>query len=572
MKISQVSGKRWLVAGIFVLAMFIFTQLAFAEGEEETVNYGFLTLVTPIIAIVLSFITKQVIVSLAIAVFAGATILNSGNIVQGFMSSCGTYVVGTVTDSWNATLLIFILCVGGMIALMGRMGGLQAMALAMSKRSKTTRNTLAITWILGIIIFFEDMANSLIVGPTMRHIADEQNVSREKLSYVVDSTAGPVTDMAFISSWIAYEVGMMALAFETVGFEDANPYSVFVQTIPFRFYNILAVVMVGLIVFMQRDYGPMYKAEKRARLTGKLSEDGSHPMMSKELDAMNVKEGTPLRSINAILPICVFIVLTLVAMYYTGGGFDMPFGFSSIQTAFGDSDSAVSILYAVVFSSILCIIMAVCQKIMTLREAVDVWLGGCKELLLTVTILVLAWSSGSVMKDLGTGAFIAELVGDSVPGAIIPLILFFVSCVVAFSTGTSYGTTAIMIPIAFPMAWGAAGGEMNYLTVATIAAVTCGAIFGDHCSPISDTTIMSSMGAGADLMDHAKTQIPYAVTVAIVAGVVGFLPAALGVNPIISLVAGAVILGVIVRFVGKSTKLEDLQKEAAAEAAEGGAE
>ena len=209
---------------------------------------------------------------------------------------------------------------------------------------------------------------------------------------------------------------------------------------------------------------------------------------------------------------------------------------------------------------------------MTLREAVDVWLGGCKELLLTVTILVLAWSSGSVMKDLGTGAFIAELVGDSVPGAIIPLILFFVSCVVAFSTGTSYGTTAIMIPIAFPMAWGAAGGEMNYLTVATIAAVTCGAIFGDHCSPISDTTIMSSMGAGADLMDHAKTQIPYAVTVAIVAGVVGFLPAALGVNPIISLVAGAVILGVIVRFVGKSTKLEDLQKEAAAKAAEGGAE
>ena len=198
MKISQVSGKRWLVAGIFVLAMFIFTQLAFAEGEEETVNYGFLTLVTPIIAIVLSFITKQVIVSLAIAVFAGATILNSGNIVQGFMSSCGTYVVGTVTDSWNATLLIFILCVGGMIALMGRMGGLQAMALAMSKRSKTTRNTLAITWILGIIIFFEDMANSLIVGPTMRPIADEQNVSREKLSYVVASTAGPVTDMSFI--------------------------------------------------------------------------------------------------------------------------------------------------------------------------------------------------------------------------------------------------------------------------------------------------------------------------------------------------------------------------------------
>ena len=284
-------------------------------------------------------------------------------------------------------------------------------------------------------------------------------------------------------------------------------------------------------------------------------------MMSEELDAMNVKEGTPLRVSNAVVPIVVFVVVTLVAMYYTGGGFDMEFGFKAIQDSFGNSDSAASILYAVVFSSILCIVMAVAQKIMTLREAVDIWLGGCKELLLTVTILTLAWSAGGVMSDLGTGMFIAEIVGDSIPGVIIPVVLFLVSMVVAFSTGTSYGTTAIMIPIAFPMAGAAAGGEINSLTVLTIAAVTSGAIFGDHCSPISDTTIMSSMGTAADLLDHAKTQLPYAATVAGVAAATGYIPAAMGLNPIISLVIGIAVLALIVRFVGKSTKLEDLEAE-----------
>lgn len=303
----------------------------------------------------------------------------------------------------------------------------------------------------------------------------------------------------------------------------------------------------------------MYNAEKRARLEGKVVADGSHPMMSKEIDSMNVQEGIPLRVANAIVPIGAFVFITILAMYYTGGGFSKPFSVDTIQTAFGDCDSASSILYAVVISTVILIIMAKAQKIMTLREAIDVWLDGCKGLLLTVTILTLAWSAGSVMGDLGTGNFIAELVGDAIPAAVLPVIIFAVTCVVAFSTGTSYGTTAIMIPIAFPMAWGVTGGEMNYLTIATIAAVTSGAIFGDHCSPISDTTIMSSMGSGADLIDHAKTQLPYAITAALVSGVIGFIPAALGVSPLISILLGIAALVIIVRLLGKSTKIEDLK-------------
>lgn len=562
MKSTSISGRRWFLAIAFIISMLALTQFAFGEdGEEATKYYGALSLITPFIAIILSFITKQVVLSLATAVFVGAIITNGGNIFHGFLRTCDTYIVGTVTDSWNATLLIFILSVGGLIAVMSKMGGTQAMALALAKKAKSSKHALVVTWAMGIIIFFEDMANSLIVGPTMRPVTDKLNVSREKLSYVIDSTAGPVTDMAFISSWVAYEIGMISIAFTSAGMEDQNAYGVFLQTLPYRFYNIFAIAMVIIIILMQRDYGPMYKAEKRAKLTGKLFEDTAKPMMSKELDAMNVAEGAPLRICNAAVPIITFVVVTLFAIWYTGGGMKEPFSIKGIQNAFGNSDSAASILYAVLFTSAVSIAMAVIQKIMTLKECIDVWLGGCKELLFTVTVLTLAWSSGSVMDDLGTGSFISGMVGDSIPGLLIPVILFLVSCCVAFSTGTSYGTTAIMIPIAFPLAMGVTGGQMDSLAIATIAAVTCGAIFGDHCSPISDTTIMSSMGSASDLMDHVKTQTPYAITAAIVAAAVGFLPAAAGVSPLIIIPIGIIILILVVRFIGKSTKPEDLQKE-----------
>jgi Na+/H+ antiporter NhaC len=558
---KSISNRRWILAATIIIVVFFATKIVFAEGDvEETAYYGALSLITPLLAIVLSFITKQVILSLGTAVFVGATIMNDGNIFHGFLRMCDTYIVGTVTDTWNATLLVFILCVGGMIAVMAKMGGTQAMALALAKKAKTSKHALVITWIMGIIIFFEDMANSLIVGPTMRPVTDKLNVSREKLSYVIDSTAGPVTDMAFISSWVAYEIGMIAIAFTTVGLSTGNVYSIFLQTLPYRFYNIFAIAMVIIIILSQKDFGPMYKAEKRAKLTGKLYDDNARPMMSKELDSMNVAEGAPLRICNAIVPIVTFVVVTLLAIWYTGGGLSEPFSIKGIQNAFGNSDSASSILYAVIFTSIECIIMAVAQRIMSLKECVDVWLNGCKELLMTVTILVLAWSSGSVMSDLGTGEFISGLVGNSIPGLVLPVILFFVSCCVAFSTGTSYGTTAIMIPIAFPLAIAITGGAVDSLAITTIAAVTCGAIFGDHCSPISDTTIMSSMGSAADLMDHVRTQLPYAITVAIVAALVGFLPAAAGVSPVILIPVGILVLAIIVKLIGKSTKQEDLEK------------
>ena len=562
MKGKTVSNRRLILAFMVVAVTLCLTQFAFGEDGADAANhFGVLSLVTPFIAIVLSFVTKQVVLSLTAAIFVGATIVNGGNPGLGFLRMCDTYLVGTVADSWNASLMLFILAVGGMIAVMSRMGGMQALALAMAKKAKGSRNVLIMTWLLGLIIFFEDIANSLIVGPTMRPVADEERISREKLSYVIDSTAGPVTDMAPISSWVAHEIGMISLAFTTIGLEATNVYGIFMQTIPYRFYNIFAIAMVIILILMQRDYGPMYKAEKRARLTGKLYSDTAKPMMSKELDAMNVAEGATLKVSNAVIPILVFIILTVLALWYTGDGMHEDFSVQGLATAFGNTDAASSILYSVILTSGVCIVMAVAQKIMTLKEAVDVWLNGCKELLFTVTILLLAWSTGGIMGDLGTGVYISGIVSGSIPAIILPMVMFAVACVMAFSTGTSYGTSAIMIPIAFPLAYGISGGVIDSLAIVTIAAVTCGAIFGDHCSPISDTTIMSSMGSAADLMDHVKTQTPYALTVAGVADV-GFIMAAAGLSPIIILPLGIVALVVIVRLVGKSVKLEDLKAEA----------
>lgn len=562
MKGKTVSNRRLILAFMVVAMTLCLTQFAFGEdGADVAAHLGVLSLVTPFIAIVLSFITKQVVLSLTAAIFVGATIVNGGNPGLGFLRMCDTYLVGTVADSWNASLMLFILAVGGMIAVMSRMGGIQALALALAKKAKGSRNVLIMIWLLGLIIFFEDIANSLIVGPTMRPVADEERISREKLSYVIDSTAGPVTDMAPISSWVAHEIGMISLAFTTIGLEATNVYGIFIQTIPYRFYNIFAIAMVIILILTQRDYGPMYKAEKRARLTGKLYSDTAKPMMSKELDAMNVAEGATLKVSNAVIPILVFVILTVLALWYTGDGMHEDFSVQGLATAFGNTDAASSILYSVILTSGVCIVMTVAQKIMTLKEAVDVWLNGCKELLFTVTILLLAWSTGGIRGDLGTGVYISGIVSGSIPAIILPMVMFAVAFVMAFSTGTSYGTSAIMIPIAFPLAYGISGGVVDSLAIVTIAAVTCGAIFGDHCSPISDTTIMSSMGSAADLMDHVKTQTPYALTVAGVAAV-GFIMAAAGLSPIIILPLGIVALVVIVRLVGKSVKLEDLKAEA----------
>lgn len=538
----------------FIIMLFLLTAMliitpAFADGESDP-NYGILTLVPAILIIALAFTTRNVVLSLFIGILTGSVIMNKGNIFHAFLRVCDTYILGEATDSWNAALIIFIFGIGGLVSLMMKMGGMQAIAESLSKKANSAKGTLFITWLLCLIIFFEDIASNLIVGPTMRPLAEKTKVSTEKLSFVLDSTAAPVSDIAFISTWIAYEISMIKMSFEALSLE-VNAYDLFVKSVPYRFYNLLAIAFVLILIFMRRDYGPMYEAERRARKTGKTVADGGHPMMSEDNESVSPKEGSKLSPYNAIIPILVLLTAVVAGLWYNGGGLNEPFTINGIRNAFGNADSSVVILWSVMFTTVLTAVMAVGQKIATINEAIDIWLSGAKGMFLTNTILILAWSSGAIMGDLGTAKYIIGFVGGSIPAMLLPLILFGFACFLAFATGTSFGTTGIMMPIAIPLVMSYTNMEVNHLVIAVIGAVTSGAVFGDHCSPISDTTIMSSMGAGADHIEHVRTQLPYAFTVAAVAALAGCTVAGFNGHPIISYVIGIAALIAIVRFIGK---------------------
>ena len=531
-------------------------------------HYGLLSLLPPLVAIVLAFKTKQVLPSLFAAIFVGATIIAGGNVFEGFSNTVTKYIAGSVASEWNAGIIVFDIGLGGMIGLVAASGGAKAIAEWLAKKAKTAKSGMAATWAMGLLIFFDDYSNTLLVGTTMRPLTDKLRISREKLAFLTDSTAAPVASMALISTWIAYEMGLLRDAFAAIGVE-ANIYSVFIQSIPFRFYSLIMLGFVLMIALTGRDYGPMLKAERRARYEGKLVADGSTPLASKELTEMEIKDGTPLRAINAILPVFTVIFMVIFGLYLTGknailGGDNQslidavnssPFAFTTIRDIIGSGSTTTAMMWAAFSGSFVAFVLVLTQKILTFEEAMQAWIDGAKSLVIAIFVLVMAWGIGSMCKDLGTAKYLVGLLEGKISASVIPLAVFILGCIIAFSTGTSWGTTAILMPIAVPLAYTLSGGDTGTLLYATIGAVFTGAVFGDHCSPISDTTIMSSMSAASDHIDHVKTQIPYSVTVAIIAVVVGYLPAALiGINPMISLIIGYALAFVVIKFFGKEVE------------------
>ena len=370
-------------------------------------------------------------------------------------------------------------------------------------------------------------------------------ISREKLSYIVDSTAAPVSSIAIISTWVGFETGLIKDGLASLGLE-LNAYNVFLQTIPYRFYSVLALAFVLILIFTGKDYGPMYRAERRAFTTGKVVADGDTPMVSEELNNLEatVENG---KWYNAVLPILSVIGITLVGLFINGGGLES----GSIRDAFGNADASVVLLWAAFGGTFIAAIMGLVQRIMTIKEVADAWINGLKSMTTAGIILVLAWSLGSVNDGLGTADFIVSIAKGNVPGFLLPLIMFLIPLAIAFSTGTSWGANSIVMPLAIPLAVQIGGVD---LLVPVAGAVLTGAVFGDHISPISDTTIMSSMASGSDHIAHVKTQIPYAMTVGIVSIVAGFIPAGLGVNPYISLGVSLVALFIIVKVFGKNAR------------------
>ncbi|WP_432663640.1 Na+/H+ antiporter NhaC family protein [Wukongibacter baidiensis] len=557
--------KIFLIMLAFILLLSTTTPVLAASEGEDVVNFGWLSLLPPLIAIVLAFVTKQVVLSLFIGVFTGSLMLNGWNPFYGFLRALDEYMIPSLADSWYAAIIIFTITIGGMIGIVTKMGGTQAVANYLIKKAKTPVSAQIVTGILGCLVFFDDLANLLIVGPTMRPLTDKLKVSREKLSYIVDSTASPVAGLALISTWIGFELGLINTAFESLGI-DVNAYDVYFRSIPYYFYNIFALAMVFLLAYMGKDFGPMYEAEKRARLTGKVLADDASPLSSNDIEAKQADSDKEYKAYNAIIPIMTLIVVAFCGLWYNGylnsdPGVD-PFTIEGIRTCFGNADSSVVLVWGAVTASIVAGILANTQKILNLQETFDAWFEGAKGLLDVSVILVFSWSLGSVIQGVGTADFLVGIVAKSnMPAGFLPALVFTISCLVAFATGTSWGTMTIVVPLAVPLAASlvSVNPTESPIVLASLSAVLAGAIFGDHCSPISDTTILSSMSSGSDHLHHVKTQIPYALIGAGLAIVGLLLVGFMNLTPIVIIPLGLTAVWAIIHFFGKSTKLEDLK-------------
>ena len=519
---------------------------------------GFLSLLPPLIAILLALTARQVLLALFCGVWLGAIFINNYNPLIGFMRALDTYVVGALADSSHAAIVIFTLTLGGMIGIISKSGGTQGIVERIAKYADHPRGGQLATWAMGLFIFFDDYANTLIVGNTMRPFTDRLRISREKLSYIVDSTAAPVASIALISTWIGFEVGLIKASFDTIGLQR-DAYITFIECIPYRTYSILTIVMVFLVGLSLRDFGSMYKAEHRAWTTGKVLRDRAQPLTDAEALSVMAKEGTPLRPYNAILPVMTVILVTLFGLYYSGRAQLGPelAAKASLREIFGKADSFPVLLWASFSGAILAGLLAISQRILTLRETIEAWISGVKAMVLAMLILTLAWSIGKICEDLKTADYVIAVTRGLFSPHLLPLLTFLVAAFIGFSTGTSWATMAILVPIVIPMAYKLTAeinldpSIANSILLGTLGAVLAGSTFGDHCSPISDTTIMSSMASSADHIDHVNTQLPYALTVALVSCLVGYLPAGYGFSPGISLSIGTGILVVILFTLGK---------------------
>ena len=546
------------------------------------------SILPPIVAILLAFLTKNVVVSLLVGVFSATFLLalqkaDPGAAVFMAFDLGAQQMRDAVAKPWNAGVLLQCGAIGGLVGLITASGGVRAVAEALAKLARGPRSSQIISWFLGFFIFFDDYANVQIRGPIMRPITDRCGTSREKFAFILDSTAAPIAGIALISTWIGTEVSYIASGLTDAGLTDISPYSLFVESIPFRFYNILTLVFVLISAITLREFGPMRNAEVLAR-RGLLREMDSRLIRREEAelyatgeeielpegegfelkDAPKSRRSLWFDSSFAIVPLVFLVISAFVFFYFSGRAkiaagettedvsLALGFSFDSFRACIGHGDASIAIFQSALLAGIVAFCMIVSFHKLTASNAIRAWLNGVKSLAFTFVILILAWSlAGSIGKEgLGAAQFLVKSFSDSAPPFILPTFIFALSAVVSFATGTSYGTMAIITPLAIPFANEAVPGDHAYLVAATSAVLT-GAIFGDHCSPISDTTILSANSARCGLLEHVSTQLGYALWIAGIAIVLGFLPVGLGANLWLALGAGTVAIFALLLFLGR---------------------
>lgn len=495
---EQKPSKRRKILNIAVIcAVIVLLVIAAFVTSADTVQQTFWSLIPPLIAIVLALVTKEVYSSLFIGVIAGA-LLYSGFSFEGTMLHVfDDGVIAVLSDSYNVGILIFLVILGILVCLMNRAGGSRAFGEWAGKHIKTRVGAQLATIALGILIFIDDYFNCLTVGSVMRPVTDKHHISRAKLAYLIDATAAPVCIIAPVSSWAAAVSGYAP--------EGTNGISLFIRTIPYNFYALLTIAMMIMLAVAKTDYGPMAIHERNAVLHNDLYTTPDRPYANAEDDKISSKGGV----IDLILPVVVLIIACVIGMIYTGGFFD---GVNFVE-AFADCDASRGLVYGSIIALLFTIVFYLVRRVLTFKDCMDCVPEGFKSMVAPILILTFAWSLKAMTDSLGAKEFVAELVANSAEGFMnwLPAIIFLIAVFLSFSTGTSWGTFGILIPIVisiFP--------ETDPMMIISMSACMAGAVCGDHCSPISDTTIMSSAGARCNHLNHVTTQLPYAMTCAIV--------------------------------------------------------
>ena len=550
-----------------IVSVFLNGSLPALENTEALGrSLGLFSLLPPVFAVVLAFLTGDVILSLLAGLLAGAAMLTgiSGDgVLYGTFHRAVVGIVDTLSDRENAQVIVLCVAVGGMEGVIRRSGGFETAARKLAARLNSPRKVNLISQLFCTLFFFDDYANALISGPVLTPVTDKAGVSREKLSYIVDSTAAPLAGIAVISSWVAVEVSVIQDGLNAAG-SDASAFQIFFSSIPYCFYCLFALVFILLLTFTGREYGPMLTAERRAR-AGQPLKEGTQVVTDRreELPGSDATDRAGRRILLAFGSIFLLLLFTLIAFYVTGRSeaislglipADAGFRFADLTIIISCADTIQLVMEAALLAGIAALLAGTFLGLFSLGDGILAWLDGAASLLPTIVILILAWALSGAVDELGTVYFVVDAIQAGVPKLLIPTLIFLVCCVISFAAG-SYGCMFMVMPMAIPIV-AALGGIAENPTadpflLSCVAAVLSGSIFGDHCSPMTDCTILAALGAGCETMDHVRTQMPYALTVAAASVLCGTLLTSLGVSVWLALALGIAAMGLVVRIVGE---------------------
>ena len=521
--------------------------------KEIPVIPAAVSILPPLVAILLAFLLRSVIPALFVGLVVGAWAINGltwSGAFRGFFETGTIYILETAINADHMAIMVFTFLIGGMVGVISRNGGMVGIVDRIMPFASNPRRGQSVVATLGLAIFFDDYANTMIVGNATRPMSDKLHISREKLAYLVDSTAAPVSTIAVITTWIGFQVGLIDSAVKGLDGIDQTPYLLFLNSIPYSFYPFLAIFFVFLVIYSGKDFGPMYKAEIRARHSGEVIRKKSVVSTDKSGDEFYHKDGIPCRAINAVLPIVTMVLTVIIGLFISGEG-------ETVTDIIGSANAYSVLIWASLLGCLMATSLSLGQRLLTLDETVDAWLAGARFMMTGLVLLIMAWAIADVAGILQTAPYLISVLGDSLSPYTLPAIVYLLAGATAFASGSSWGVMAILMPLVIPLCWavlqanGIADAEHMHILYSCIACVLTGAVWADHCSPISDTTVLSSLATGCDHMDHVRTQLPYALLGGVAAVLIGVLPAGFGLPWYLLLPTAAIVLVVVHRFLGK---------------------